>query len=71
MSDNSMIEGCVRQSTNNPLATTRVYMDDHMIIMSSCESDHEFMRRKIKYSHESETIQPRGEEITQAHDRAV
>lgn len=74
--DYSTIEGCIRQTTNNPIQPCwRIYADDEMILASTQPSDHEYMdwkmARESKYLHEVRSLQPGSEETTQASDSSL
>lgn len=78
MNKQSTIEGCIRQSTNNPVKPGwRLYVDDEMLLFSSTTCDHEFMRHKMmkpdhKYMYEEyTTVQPRGEETVETSDSSL
>lgn len=54
----STIEGCIRQSQDLPVKPdikVMRYVDDEMLLISSCESDHEFIKWKQKQCDGSST----------------
>lgn len=74
--DYSVIEGCIRQSTNNPIQPHwRIYADDEMLLASAASSDHEYMdwkmTQKSKYLHEVRSLQSGSEKTSQTPDSVV